>query len=173
MSTEISEKATMKEKVAHEMIEWLWIFLYLAFFFCVFATYKLVILNQLHVAYFAFGTALINALVLSKVILIGEMFGVGKSKENRSLLVSAIYKSLVFAVLVAAVHLLEEGIRGALHGDDLAGILRDMMQEGWLMQVTRTALVFCVFIPFFGFMEIRRKLGKKQFFDLILHAPGD
>jgi hypothetical protein len=172
MSKETSGHPTMKQKISHELVEWLWIFAYLAFFFCVFATYKLVILNQLHIAYFAYGTAAINALVLSKVILIGEYFGVGKKQEQRSVLLSATYKALVFAVLVAITHFLEEGIRGALRGHNLAGILADMMEEGWLVQAVRTVMVFCVFIPFFGFMEIRRKMGKKEFLDLILHVPA-
>jgi hypothetical protein len=33
-------------------------------------------------------------------------------------------------------------------------------------------MVFRVFIPFFGFMEMRRRLGKKEYLDLILHAPA-
>jgi hypothetical protein len=172
MSDRRSEHPTLKQKISHEMVEWFWILVYLAFFFCVFATYKMIILNQLHVAYFAYGTALINALVLSKVILIGEYFGVGKEHEHRSVLVSAIYKALVFALLVAVAHILEEGIRGALGRQNLADVLADMREEGWPVQAVRTALVFCVFIPFFGFMEIRRALGKKQFLDLILQATA-
>jgi len=89
MSIESSKYPTLKQKLSREMVEWLWILLYLAFFFCVFASYKLVILNQLHAAYFACGTAVFNALVLSKVILIGEYFGVARKHENRSVLVPA------------------------------------------------------------------------------------
>ena len=120
MSSESSKYPTLKQKLSREMVEWLWILLYLAFFFCVFASYKLVILNQLHAACFAYGTAVLNALVLSKVILIGEYFGVARKHENRSVLVPAMDKALVFAVLVAIVHILEEGIREALRGHNLA-----------------------------------------------------
>jgi hypothetical protein len=171
MNAENSEPATLTQKISHELIEWLWIFVYLAFFFCVFATYRMMILNQLHVAYFAFGTALINALVLSKVILIGEVLGVGKPQERRSIVFSSLYKAFVFAILVALAHFLEEGIRGAVHGHTLPQLVDDVRGDGWLAQAIRALLIFAIFIPFFGFMEIRRTLGKKQFKDLILQRP--
>jgi hypothetical protein len=169
MHIENSEPASFKEKMFHEFQEWLWILAYLAFFFCIFSTYKMMILNRLHVSYFAYGTALINALVLSKVILIGEVAGIAKSHEHWPLVVCSIYKAFVFALLVAIVHLLEEGVRGAWHGHDWEGIIRDMREEGWPIQIVRTLLLFGMFIPFFGFMEIRRKLGRKEFMHLIMH----
>jgi hypothetical protein len=172
MHAEDSKPIPLKQRIVSEFKEWLWIVAYLAFFFCVFSTYKMVILNQFHVSYFTYGAGLLNAVVLSKVILIGEHFHVAKGFERRALVISSVYKALVFSVLVAAVHLLEEGIRNALHGHPLGTILREMAAEGWAVQFARAAMVFCVFIPFFGFMEIRRALGKERFWQLI-RQPGN
>jgi len=62
MNAEISKRAIVKQKAVHELQEFIGIFLYLAFFFCAFATYSMLLLNEFHVSYFVFGTALINAL---------------------------------------------------------------------------------------------------------------
>jgi hypothetical protein len=43
--------------------------------------------------------------------MIGEYVRLGKRAEARPLLVSAVYKAFVFAVLVLAFHFLEETIR--------------------------------------------------------------
>ncbi len=70
MHAEHSEKTSAKQRVAHEFEELAIITLYLAFFFCALATYSMLLLDRFHVSYFAYGTALINALVIAKVILI-------------------------------------------------------------------------------------------------------
>jgi hypothetical protein len=81
------------------------IFLYLAFFFSAFATYSMLFLGQLHVKYWNYALALVNALVIIKVIMICEAAKVGTSYEARPLLLSAIYKAFVFCLLVLAFHI--------------------------------------------------------------------
>src|SRR5271155_2047097 len=111
MNTDISKGATFKQKAVHELQEFFGIFLYLAFFFCAFATYSMLLLNEFHVSYFVFGTALINALVIAKVILIGEYAHLGKKHEVKPLFESATYKAFLFSLLVFAFHIVEEVIK--------------------------------------------------------------
>ena len=73
MSDEQPQKTGLKQKVAHEFEDLAVIFLYLAFFFCAIATYGMLLLNKFQISYFTYGAALINALVIAKVILIGEI----------------------------------------------------------------------------------------------------
>jgi hypothetical protein len=96
MTAENSQRTGLKQKAAHEFEELAAIFLYLAFFFCALATYSMLLLNKFQISYFTFGAALINALVIAKVILIGEYAHLGKKHEAKPLLYSAIYKALVF-----------------------------------------------------------------------------
>ena len=69
--------------------------LYLAFFFCALAAYRMLLLNEYHVKSLTFAFALINALVVAKVIMIGELAKVGKRHESKPLFVSAIWKAFV------------------------------------------------------------------------------
>src|SRR5271170_7800320 len=111
MSAENALRAEMKKKVAHEFEEMAMIFLYLALFFCSIATYSMLLLNKFEISYFTYGAALINALVIAKVILIGEYAHLGKKQEAKPLAYSAINKAFLFGLLVFAFHILEEAIK--------------------------------------------------------------
>ena len=66
MSSEHSAHQGLKQKTIHELWEFAWVFLYLAFFFCSLELYSMLLLRDLHVRYLNFGFALINALVGQK-----------------------------------------------------------------------------------------------------------
>jgi len=100
-----------KQKIKHELREMLELFLYLAFFFCALAIYDMLLLKQYSVEYWTIAFALINAAVITKVIMIGEYAKIGKRYEYKALLISAVWKSFVFGLLVFAFHVVEEVIK--------------------------------------------------------------
>src|SRR5271168_4877087 len=160
MNAEGPKEATLKQKATHELREFAAISLYLAFFFCAVATYSMLLLNQFHVSYFIYGTALINALVIAKVILIGEYAHLGKKQEAKPLIYSAVYKAFLFSLLVFAFHIVEEAIKHLVHGQRLAEAFRDVRIDDLL---SRNVIIFCTFIPLFGFREMQRVLGEEKF----------
>ena len=166
MSASNPQKSSLKEKAAHEFREIAVVFLYLAFFFCALATYGMLLLGRFHISYFAYGTALINALVITKVILIGEAVHIGNRYEHKPLFYSAVYKAFLFSLLVLAFHFLEEAIKRLVHGQDIAGALHEIRLDELL---ARSVVVFCTFIPLFGFREMRRMLGEDKFRTLLFH----
>src|SRR5271170_114021 len=152
MNAEGPKEATLKQKATHELREFAAISLYLAFFFCAVATYSLLLLNQFHVSYFIYGTALINALVIAKVILIGEYAHLGKKLEAKPLIYSSVYKAFVFGLLVFAFHIIEEAIKQLVHGKRLVEAFHEVRLDDL---ISRTVIVFCTFIPLFAFREMR------------------
>ena len=162
MNVENSKKAGLKENITHQIGELAKIFVYLAFFFCAVSTYRMLLLNEFHVSYFDYGAALINALIVAKVILLGEDAHLGKRYEARPLIVSALYKAFLFALLVFGFHIVEEATKRLLHGNNLAGAVHDIRIDDLL---ARSVIIFCAFIPLFAFLELRRVLG-----DGTLHA---
>jgi hypothetical protein len=159
-----STHSDRKQKVKHELWEMTWLFLYLAFFFCAFVGYDLLLLKQYEVAYWNFGFALLNALVITKVIMIGEYAKLGKRHEDQSLLVSTLWKAFVFGVLVFAFHIVEEIVKRLIHGTDLARASREVRLD---QLASRTIVVFCTFIPLFAFREFRRVMGEEPFHALV------
>jgi hypothetical protein len=80
------DKPKLKQKVTYELSEFVRVFLFLAPLFCAFATYRMAVLEEFRGKYFAYGAALVNALLLSKIILIGDSLKLGKRLECKPLL---------------------------------------------------------------------------------------
>jgi len=158
----------LKQKAKHELREMLELSLYLAFFFCALAAYDMLLLHEYHVESWNFAFALINALVITKVIMIGEYAKLGRKHENKSLLVSAVWKAFVFALLVYAFHIIEEAIKRLIHGADLARAPREIRFD---QLAGRAIVVFCIFIPLFAFRELKRVMGEDKF-RALLFGPG-
>jgi hypothetical protein len=167
MDADHSKRVELKEKAIHEFKEFTGIFLYLAFFFCALATYSLLLLNKFHVSYFVYGTALINALIIAKVILIGEYAHLGTKLEGKPIIESAVYKAFLFGLLVFVFHVVEEVVKELLHRENLATALREMRLDDLAM---RSVVIFCTFIPLFGFRELKRVLGEETFYTLLFRG---
>ena len=159
-----------KEKIKHELREMLTLFcLYLAFFFCALETFEFFLLDEYHVRYWRYAFALINALVITKVIMIGEYAKLGKRQKDKSLFVSAIWKPFAFALLVFAFHFVEAVIKRLIHGVDLAKASHELRLDRF---ATRGIVVFCIFIRLSAFQEFRCVMGVEEFRNLAF-GSGD
>ncbi len=156
-----------KERIKHEMLEMLWLFLYLAFFFGALVAYDKLLLKQYEVEYWNFGFALLNAAVITKVIMIGEYAKLGTRHESKALFISAVWKALVFGLLVFAFHLVEEIVKSLIHGADIETASRHLRFEQF---AARAIIVFCTFIPLFVFREFRRVMGEEEFLNLVFRS---
>jgi hypothetical protein len=155
-------KESGKERIVHELREFLTVFLFLAPFFASFATYRIYLKGGSELL--ALGLAMVNALVLAKIILIGEIARLGRRSENKPLLVSTIHKSLMFTLLYLAFHVLEEGVHGVLHGHSF---FRPLVVEKEEFLGLGLVLFFAM-IPFFAVREMRRVMGADNFRHLFL-----
>ena len=154
-----------KEKIKHELREMLEFFCYLAFFFCALAVYDMLLLRQYNVEYLTITFALINAAVITKVIMIGEYAKLGTRHEDKALLISAVWRAFVFSLLVFAFHVVEEIIKRLIHGAGIGKASRDIRYEQF---AARAIVVFCVFVPLFAWREFRRMMGEDAFRNLVL-----
>jgi hypothetical protein len=162
------DHTAIKHKAMHELMEFVWLTVYLAFFFCALATYSALLLHEYHVQYFMYSVALINALVIAKVIMIGEYAHLGRRYEKYSIVVAALIKAFLFSLLVLAFHFLEEAIKRIVHGEPFGTAFRDMHSSELM---GRAVLVFCTFVPLFAFRGIRSALGEEAFYKLVLRSP--
>ena len=163
-----SEKKTAgwKEKVRHEFIEY-WInVVYLTLVFAAFTEYRRLILASHDITYTNYGVAVIEALVLGKVIMIGDVFRLGRGLEAKPLIYPAIYKTVVFTVFVGIFKIIEHAIIVLWKGGAATEILVEL-SEKWFLEVFANSLVILVaFIPFFAVKELGRVLGEKKILTL-------
>jgi hypothetical protein len=164
------DEPKLKRRITHELGEFVRVFLFLAPLFCAFATYRMAILNQFRGIYFAYGAALVNALLLSKIILLGEYLKLGKRHECKPLLYSTFYKSFVFTVFVAVFHVLESAVKGLLHGDGMASAFAELKDLGAAEVLARSLVMFCALLPFFALRETARAVGERKLEDFFLRS---
>jgi hypothetical protein len=160
------KKTQLKEKAAEEFRLLLLITAYLAAFFVAFLTYRRLISREFGVSSFHYGYAILEALVIAKVILIGKAMGLGKKANRRTLAFSVLRSSLAYGVLVAAFAVLEHIVEGLVHGKTLAASLEAFLSQGFYEILGRTLVLFVAFIPFFAFWELGHLTGDKKLFDL-------
>src|SRR3974377_1754198 len=129
MTNPAAQESDLKQKAMHELREMFELFAYLAFFFVALAVYDMLLLKRYNVEYLTIAFALINAAVITKVIMIGEYAKLGKRYEHKALLISAVWKAFVFGLLVFAFHVLEEIIQAVTHGADMAKATGDIRTE--------------------------------------------
>lgn len=158
-----------KQKAKEEFKDFLVISMYLAFFFCAISTYTLLLLRQYGGSSVTYAFAVINALVIGKVILIGRMMHLGDRHESKPPYQTVLLKSLFFGLLVLAFHFLEEFIKRLIHHEPFGTVWHNI-NMGEL--TARSIIVFCAFVPLFAFLELRHLVGGKEFYALFL-KPAD
>ena len=169
MTSDAPASPSFKQKATKELKEYIAVSFYLGFFFCAIVTYSILLLRKYDVGHDAlnYTFAIINALVIGKVILIGRMAKLGKRTEGRPLYQSVLFKSVLFGVLVFLFHLLEEFVKRLIHGEPSGTVLHNINFEDL---IGRSILVFCAFIPLFAFMELRRVLGEEKLHNLFFKS---
>jgi hypothetical protein len=162
MTAEKGKQTGWKQKIIHEMTEY-WInFVYLAFVFFAFTSYRRLIMAEYHVSYLHYGIAVIEAAVLAKIILLGEAARIGRRYENKPLIVPTLHKTMVFAIWVIGFKVLEDMIRGLIQGKGLAGGFNDLISKGGYEILANALVVIAAFVPFFAIKEVGRILGRDK-----------
>jgi hypothetical protein len=169
MNNSDEKRSGVKGKVVHEVKELLAIFLYLALFFCAFTTYRQLLMKEMGLSYFHYGFALIKALVLAKVILLGQYVRFAKLFDDRPLIISTLYKVILFSLFALAFDVVEHVIDGLIHGKGPLSAIQEMMSAGCDELLARTLVMLVAFIPLFAFSETARVLGEGKLRDLFLH----
>ncbi len=122
--------AKLKEKAKHELIEYAVNVVYLTLVIAGFMINRRLVLASYDIVYTNYWVALIEALILGKVIMIGGVFGLGRSLESRPLIFPTIYKTVVFTLLIGAFKVLEHVIRGLWRGGDITAGLVELSEKG-------------------------------------------
>jgi hypothetical protein len=164
-------KPGLRERFIHEMKRYLVVVLFLFFFFAGFATYRRFILASYEIDYVEYGWALIKALVLGKVILIGQLLHLGERFHDRPLILSTLWKTLIFGLFIAAFAVLERVVGAFIHHRPLADEFSFSGPDGYEL-LARIPLQVVALIPLFAFMELGRVLGEDRLEALFLHGPA-
>jgi hypothetical protein len=173
MSSPDKKKMSLKEKIFHEMAAYWIIVGYLTLVFAAFTQYRRFILAVYDIAYTNYGFAVIEALILAKVIMIGDVLRLGRHLDQRPLIYSTLLKTVVFSLFVGAFTLIEHVIKGLWMGKGLTGGLVDLLGKGHHELLAGCLVTFVAFIPFFAFRELGRLLGEGKIWALFFRRKAD
>lgn len=166
-------KPGFRARVVAELKKTGLIFLYLALFLGSFTAYRRLVLAEYQIGSFNFGYSVIEAAVLSKVIVVGSMLGLGERFRDRPLLVPTLYKTACFALFLLVFAILEHVIGGWLHGKSAGAALQEVLAQGKWELMTRVLVKCLALLPLFAVWETARVLGEGRLFELFFRKrPG-
>jgi len=161
-----AERPSLKQRALEELKTYWVITLYLWLFLGCFSVYRKLILAETGVTYVHYGLALVEAMVIAKVVLIGRLFGFSRRFEEQPLIWPVLYKSVVFALLVMVFGIVEHLVEGWIHERGLFDGLREIAATGAYEIGARMLTLTVAFVPFFAIYELGRVLGMRRLADL-------
>lgn len=132
---------------------------YLTLVFAAFTQYRRLILADVGISYTNYWVALIEAMVLAKLIMAGDALRFGRVLERKPLIVPTLVKTVVFTLLVSAFTFIEHGVRGLWAGVGAIQGISDFLDKGTHEILANALVVFVAFVPFFALRELGRVLG--------------
>ena len=160
----------LRDKALAELREFWYISIYLILFLGCFNLYRRLILEDAHLPYISYGFRLVEALIVAKIVLIGEALGLGRSDGNRPLFVSVLRKVVLFGLFIVAFSIIEHAVEALLHHEDWHGVVRQVLSIGYYEMLARTLVMLIALIPFFAFVELERVLGPGTLARLFFHG---
>jgi hypothetical protein len=154
--------ASVKEKALEEFKLFWIIALYLWLLFGAFMAYRRLVLAEFGVTYLNIGFAVVQALIIGKVILIGDAFKLGRRFEDGPLVYSVLWKALIFSLFVMTFGVLEHVVEGLFHKESARDIALRIVGIGKDELAARTLMLIAAFVPFFAFWELGRVVGREK-----------
>jgi hypothetical protein len=168
-----SEKPSLRARVLKELKSFLIMFSYLWLVFSVFLVHEWSVLASHQIGFRFYGLAVVNALILSKIMLIAEGMHFGRRFEDKPLIYPIAYKSIAFTVLLMVAYIVEEVAVGLFHGKTVAESFPEIGGGGLVGVLIIGAIMGIALVPFFAFREIARVVGEAEFRTLMLGPPRE
>ncbi len=171
MSAKSGKHKDLKKRLTHEMESYVVISVYLGVFLLSFATYRRLLMEEYDLGYFQIGWVVVEALILGKIVLIGEALHVGERLQDRALFLSVLWKTFTFSLLVLAFKVLEHVVSALLHHKPVSEIF-DLSGGRGIEILSRVELMAVAFVPFFAFRELGRVLGEGKLVEIFFRKPA-
>ena len=162
----VKQTRKLKEKAVEETRKLVVFTSYVWVVISLFDVHKLLIFRAQHISTpigFKLGLNLVNALVLGKIVLLGDAFHLGERLQAKAPIYRVLFRSAVFAALLICFEILEEVIIGVWHHKTIAQSIPQWGGGGLEGKILVGILAFVSLIPLSAFMEIHRALGDAEF----------
>ncbi len=166
-----SRKDKVKQVAYLQFKEFIVVFLYLWLIFALFDAQKAIILAREHLEFAGYGFAFINAMALAKFMMIArEMNLADNIFKEKPLIYPTLFKSMVFAILLVCLRILEEVTVHLFKGHSLEESLSALGDHNAKIVFAAGLIMFVMLIPFFAFTELSRHFGGGRLGRLFLRS---
>ena len=160
-----------KQILVHEIVEYFFNFAFLAALLIAFTWYRRLLLAEYNIQYLAYWAPVIEAAILAKLIMIGDVMRLGKRLQNKALAVVTLYRTSVFSVFVAVFSLAEHLVGALVHKKTLAEGIAEIANKGKYEILARCIVILAAFVPFFTMKEIERAFGAERIRTMFFRRP--
>jgi hypothetical protein len=157
----------IEEKAIEEFRSFFVMFLYLWVVFGLMMLNEAVILQKPSINFLAQGFALINALVLAKVMLIADDLKLGRELDHLPLAWPILYKAILFGLLFVVFHELEHIVVGWFSGKSHVVTLPTVGGGTWAGAACVWAIMSVSLAPFFAIREMGKLVGEGRLWALM------
>jgi len=170
MSSSDQKGGHWKEKIFRNFGEYATIVIYLSLVFAAFTQYRRLVLAAHDISYTNYWIALVEAFILGKVIMIGSVLRIGRRLENMPLIFPALYKTVMFTLLVVVFTFCEHGLKGLWTGKGFGSGLLEFLGQGSHELLAGCLVIFVALTPFFAIRELGRVVGTDTIWALFFRA---
>jgi hypothetical protein len=160
-------KLGLKQRLFDEVIKFLAIAFYLWVMFGVFALHESVVSAKDHIEYHFYGFALVNALILGKVMLVAEDLHFADWFKDRPLIYPISCRAAAFSILFLVFDVVEEVLVGVFKGKTIAESIPSFVSEGLSGVLFWGIILAIALIPFFAFRAVGRAIGERELHSLM------
>jgi hypothetical protein len=162
MANSTTDKGPLKVRFKAELREYAILATYLFVCFSALAGLKAAILNAQGISFSPWLFALIKSLVCAKFLLVGRWLGLGDGFAKKyPLIVSTLYRSVTFLVVLGLLTVIEEAVVGHLHGETLGASLGRIGGGTYAQFVATSIILLLVLVPFFAFRALGEIIGEE------------
>jgi hypothetical protein len=164
-----TKKKNLKERARHELRSYVVITVYIWVILSLLRLHETLLADSYHVGVQAHGLAIVNALILGKVVLIAEALRVGDWTAQRAPAFAILIKSVFFALAIVLFHATEHLVSELWHGAALNADLLVVDAANARRALIMAAIMTIALMPYFLIKDIERRTGET---DLLLMAVG-
>lgn len=157
---------SLKDRALSELQRIAIVTLYLWMLFALFSYYRRMVLQENGISVWDQTFAIVNALVFAKVILLAQALKLDAGLRKYPLIYTVVGNAFLFAVVLFAFHVTEEGIKALVHGQPFLTAISGFGGGTIGGFLTMAAIMFVCLIPFFGFQEVGLVIGGQALWDL-------
>jgi hypothetical protein len=166
VTNEPSRKKQLEKRIVNETKEYLVVAGYFMLFLVSVTTYRTLILKEYDIDTFVLGWAVVQAMILGKIVLIGQFLHLGDKLVGRPLIVVTLWKSVLFSLFAAFLIGAEHAATALVHHRPLLDEFRFSGGHGYEM-VARFQLMLVAFVPFFALRVTAQRAGQDSLYELL------